>query len=138
MCTKICKQCKKEKPIEEFQKDISKVAGVRPECKECTAANRKKRYKPEVVRKNNLEKNFGRGILETYQKLFKYQGGVCAICGSPENGRYSHLSIDHCHDTDKVRGLLCNNCNRGIGLLKDNPEILRKVADYVEGHGKQD
>jgi hypothetical protein len=42
------------------------------------------------------------------------------------------LAVDHCHDTGKVRRLLCHNCNRALGLFKDNSDILRKAADYVE------
>jgi hypothetical protein len=62
------------------------------------------------------------------------QNGVCAICGSPPTGTRSHglLAIDHCHDTLKIRGLLCNNCNNGLGRFKDNPDSLRKAADYLE------
>ena len=138
MFTKLCKQCGCEKSVELFQKDTWKYDGLRPECKECTASNRKARYDPKVNRRNNMQKNFGKGILETYEFFFEKQGGVCGVCGSPENGRYKHLSVDHCHSTGKIRGLLCNNCNRGIGLLKDKPDILRKAADYVEEHGKQD
>lgn len=132
MFTKVCKQCGKEGSLDLFQKDITKKDKVRPECKECTAANRKKRYSPVVNRKNNMQKNFGKGILETYKHLFDLQGGVCAICQSPENGRYAHLSVDHDHDTGKIRGLLCNNCNRGIGLLKDDPKILEQAKEYIE------
>lgn len=134
MFTKVCKQCGKEGSLDLFQKDVSKKDKVRTECKECTAANRKKRYSPVVNRKNNMQKNFGKGILETYQHLFCLQGGVCAICKSPENGRYAHLSVDHDHDTGKIRGLLCNNCNRGIGLLKDDPKILEQAKKYLETH----
>lgn len=132
MYTKICKQCSKEGSLDLFQKDISKKDGVRPECKACTAVNRKSRYSAETNRKNNMEKNFGKGVLDTYQRLFEEQDGVCAICKSPENGRYKHLSVDHCHETGKIRGLLCNNCNRGIGLLKDSPELLKNAIKYVQ------
>lgn len=132
MFTKVCKQCGKEGALDLFQRDISKKDLVRPECKECTAANRKKRYCANKNRKNNMEKNFGKGVLDVYQKLFDEQKGVCDICKSPENGRYKHLSVDHCHDTGKIRGLLCNNCNRGIGLLKDNSELLKNALEYIE------
>jgi hypothetical protein len=132
MCTKTCKQCLMLKSLDSFQKDISKKDGYRPECKVCTTANRKQRYNKTLTRKRNLEKNFGSDALATYETLFEKQGGVCGICGSAENGRYNHLSIDHCHTSGSIRGLLCNNCNRGIGLLRDSPELLRKAANYIE------
>tara|TARA_R110000782_G_scaffold187705_1_gene277833 strand:+ start:840 stop:1217 length:378 start_codon:yes stop_codon:yes gene_type:complete len=119
--------------LDQFQKDITKKEGVRPECKTCTAANRKSKYSKTATRKRNLEKNFGEGVVDVYEIMFVNQEGVCAICKSPENGRYSNLSVDHCHATNKIRGLLCNNCNRGIGLLKDSPLFLREAAKYIEG-----
>jgi hypothetical protein len=130
--TKICKTCKQEKSIVEYQKDSTKFDGFRPYCKVCTSRRRKELLSKDTIRQRNLEKNFGKGALEVYTRLFEEQKGLCAICGSPENGKYKNLSIDHDHNTDQIRGLLCNNCNRGIGLLKDNPNNLRKAADYVE------
>jgi Recombination endonuclease VII. len=57
--------------------------------------------------------------------------GECAICGNGcKSGR--RLAIDHDHETKKVRGLLCGNCNRGIGMFLDNPELMRRAAGYVE------
>lgn len=132
--TKICKTCEVEKLVTEYQKDITKKDHLRPYCKECTSKRRKQLLSKETIRQRNLEKNFGKGALDVYKKLFEEQGGVCAICSTPENGRYSNLSIDHNHDTNEIRGLLCNNCNRGIGLLKDNPKLMRKAANYVETH----
>jgi hypothetical protein len=131
---KCCKNCGVTKLLHQFQKDSSKKDGLRPECKRCTSTRRKLLLSKETIRQRNLEKNFGKGVLDTYSKLFEDQKGVCAICSSPENGRYKHLSIDHNHETGKIRGLLCNNCNRGIGLLRDNAELLRKAAMYVEDH----
>lgn len=52
-----------------------------------------------------------------------------------ECGNYSRLSVDHDHQTGKIRGLLCNNCNRAIGLLKDSSDILYKAAKYIEKGG---
>lgn len=132
--TKICKTCEVEKLVTEYQKDITKKDHLRPYCKECTSKRRKQLLSKETIRQRNLEKNFGKGALDVYKKLFEEQGGVCAICSTPENGRYSNLSIDHDHDTNEIRGLLCNSCNRGIGLLKDSPEVIRKAAEYVETH----
>lgn len=131
---KCCKNCGVTKSLHQFQKDSSKKDGLRPECKRCTSTRRKLLLSKDTIRQRNLEKNFGKGALNTYAKLFDEQKGVCAICASPENGRYKHLSVDHNHETGIIRGLLCNNCNRGIGLLRDNAELLRKAASYVEDH----
>lgn len=129
---KQCKKCKCTLPIDKFQKDVSKKDGVRPECKTCTAAKRKERYNVQSVRVNNLNKKFkGKDPIKFYEDSFKKQKGCCAICSSPENGRYNHLSIDHDHSTGVLRGLLCNNCNRALGLFKDNADVLLKAVDYL-------
>ena len=73
-----------------------------------------------------------------YIEMLDAQGGLCLICDKPEratdgnSGKVRDMAIDHCHKTLKVRGLLCSNCNRGVGLMCDDPNILRKAADYLE------
>lgn len=81
----------------------------------------------------------GHGLTtERYIEMLQSQNFVCAICEEPEttkssdSGEARELAIDHCHETGIVRGLLCGFCNRGIGLLKDNPARIRKAADYIE------
>jgi recombination endonuclease VII len=68
--------------------------------------------------------------------LLNDQAGVCAICNKPEikmqNGEIQKLSVDHEHETGVVRGLLCAACNYGLGYFKDNPDTLRKAAEYLE------
>ena len=130
---KKCKQCGRIKNKTEFQKDVSKKDGLRPECKECTSINRKKSYDFERRRKHELNRKYKNGHDE-YKRLFEEQKGKCAICKSPENGRYKSLSVDHCHDTGKIRGLLCNNCNRGIGLLQDSCEVVESALQYLKEH----
>ena len=66
---------------------------------------------------------------EIYYKLLYEQESRCAICRQEEKKR--NLSIDHSHKTGKVRGLLCSNCNRGIGFLKDNVQSLKNAIQYL-------
>lgn len=85
---------------------------------------------PRYQRDYELKRKFGI-TLEEYEELFDTQGGVCFICGQPcSSGR--SLAVDHDHSTGKVRGLLCGACNTGIGKLQDDPELLRKAAEYLE------
>lgn len=69
-------------------------------------------------------------ILPKYEELKTLQNNVCAICKKEELGK--DLAVDHCHKTQKVRGLLCENCNRAIGLFKDDPVVCRAASDYLE------
>lgn len=68
--------------------------------------------------------------VEQYEDMLKNQNGVCAICNNKCSVR-ERLSIDHCHDTKIVRGLLCNSCNLGLGYFKDTPERLESAAKYL-------
>lgn len=80
----------------------------------------------------HMKRSYGLGFKEYEEMLFK-QNGVCAICNSepPKNQHKTRLNIDHCHTTGKVRGLLCDACNRAIGLLKDSPDLLNKAINYL-------
>lgn len=70
-----------------------------------------------------------------YAELLAAQNSVCAICGEPEvltyRGRLKRLSVDHCHDTDEIRGLLCNACNTAIGMLRHDPALVEKARLYL-------
>jgi hypothetical protein len=66
-----------------------------------------------------------------YEEMFAEQDGRCAICGETSTRR---LDVDHCHTTGHVRGLLCNDCNPGIGRLKDDPDRLERGAKYLRAH----
>lgn len=86
-----------------------------------------------IVRKSRLKKY---GItLDKYDEMFKNQNGVCAVCLKQESvkisGKTKLLSVDHNHTTGKVRQLLCDNCNKAIGLLKDNSLLAKRVEEYL-------
>jgi hypothetical protein len=74
---------------------------------------------------------------DAYAEMLKAQGGVCKVCGRPETrlSRFTQkvmeLSVDHCHDTGRVRGLLCGKCNVGLGSFRDSPEALEAAAAYL-------
>jgi len=152
-----CYRCNLEKEDKEFSKDKNNVDLLTYDCKECRKQIYKKWYdanidkirakhieykeyrkayynRPDRKREYNLrriEREFGISR-EQYIEIENKQKGLCAICGEQETGnRNKNLSVDHCHKTNKVRGLLCTNCNRAIGLLKDNVTILKKAIKYL-------
>jgi hypothetical protein len=90
---------------------------------------------PEKLRGVDLKKAFGISIAD-YAQMSEAQAGLCAICQRPErqmrNDKLKWLAVDHCHDSNVVRGLLCSDCNRGLGTFGDDPARLRAAADYIE------
>lgn len=152
---KKCYRCNLEKEEKEFSKDKNNADLLTYDCKECRKKIYKKWYdanidkikakhieykeyrkayyhRPDRKREYNLrriEREFGISR-EEYILLEEKQKGLCAICGKEE--RNKNLSVDHCHETNKVRGLLCTNCNRAIGLLKDNVQILKNAIKYLK------
>ena len=66
--------------------------------------------------------------IDEYKKLFSVP--FCRICGNKRTEKH-RLHIDHCHETDKIRGILCKGCNQGLGKFKDNPELLKKAVAYL-------
>ena len=93
-------------------------------------ARNKKHYAEhrEEARAIALMRNYGITI-EEYDNMFAAQNGICAICGKPQNGK--RLFVDHNHETDKVRGLLCQNCNIALGHMGDDAQLLIKAIDYL-------
>ena len=74
--------------------------------------------------------------MQEYDQMFDDQDGRCKLCGkSPEGSRYKKLYVDHNHTTGKVRGLLCMECNFGLGKFKDDAELLLKARAYVLSDG---
>ena len=144
--SKYCPSCETIKPLDQFGSNKSQHDGKQSRCKPCCVASvTASRHKnPEAHRrssKNWREKKPDRhadnhakhlyGVEHgTYARMFTDQFGLCAICnGPPKEGERLH--IDHCHDTGKVRALLCRGCNTGIGQLKHDPELVLKARDYL-------
>ena len=108
-------------PAEAFFRDGSQKTGLRSACKKCQDSGR-----------NQTLRKFGLSDSE-YEALHAI--GRCEICGAPPPAE-RRLSIDHDHQTGVVRGLLCNPCNMGIGLLQDSPEVLTAAAAYLHARRK--
>lgn len=90
---------------------------------------KKTQYYRQTRRTTILKNRYG--ITEDdYFKMFEKQSGSCAICKNPSS--IQHLDIDHNYDTGRVRGLLCNNCNRGLEHLQDSVLILESAISYLK------
>lgn len=141
--TKVCCRCKVEKNVLEFVIARSERDGRRKQCRNCCAEltreeNQKNPEKyAEIRRRANLKRCFGLTI-EEYDRLMQRQGGVCAICGQRERNKAGRrMPVDHCHETGVVRGLLCSNCNGGIGKFHDDTEKMAKAIEYLKHHAKE-
>lgn len=137
MSNKVCPKCGIEKPITAFasRKDRPNGLGIRSKCKECSnkisQAYRDKN--PGYTRERNLKTLYGI-THNDYLNMLEAQKGRCAICGTDTPGGKGTFHVDHCHLTGKVRGLLCGNCNRGIGYLKDSVSNLASAIFYLSNH----
>lgn len=156
--TKKCTRCGLEKDLTEF---YLKIKGVEREikntftrCKPCSYITvrkwaKKNKDKIRVYHQTWDRKNQKRQIesrliwkyslsMEEFQKLSESQGNKCLICKvSAEHLSLKKLYVDHDHKTGEIRGLLCRSCNIGIGMMKDNPEILRNAINYLETQNRK-
>ena len=134
--TKCCKLCGEEKPITEFYKyHTAKYEVYNPYCKPCHKIKNKEYDEghPEKakLRRRRASLRFNHKLsLEDYEEMLNSQNFVCAICGESEITNHP-LVVDHCHKTGTIRGLLCHNCNRAIGLLKDKITNLNNAITYL-------
>lgn len=98
--------------------------------KEVKARNKKNARK---IRASNLKKLYGI-TLDGYEKMLEKQKGCCAICGAdnPRRKGRKYLCVDHCHKTGKVRGLLCDPCNNGLGRFDDSLALLKSAVEYLK------
>ena len=133
---KKCPICEELKERSEFHKWKSRQDGLAAYCKKCTSKKSKdwQNQNPEKLptleekRIYNRKKNFGISE-EQYEQMLVDQNNQCAIC-KKEIGW--EAAVDHCHTTNKVRGLLCRKCKLGLGGFKDNIETIRKAILYVK------
>ncbi|MHC2284433.1 endonuclease VII domain-containing protein [Bradyrhizobium barranii] len=88
---------------------------------------------PTYAANKSLMRKYGITV-EKRAEMLAAQGFRCALCPSDDPGPKGQWHVDHCHDTGKVRALLCMQCNVGIGNLQHSPALLRAAADYIEKH----
>jgi hypothetical protein len=130
---KKCTKCKETKDESHFGNHKQRPDGLRRECKDCSRKIKQTAYQnaPHKAWEADIKHNYGCTI-EQYNQMFSDQGGRCVGCGVHQSDMLKRLSIDHCHKTNKIRGLLCNNCNVALGWAQDNVNILMNLANYVE------
>ncbi len=141
---RVCCDCKEWQKADQYSWQKSRTAPGRTYrgsvCKKCRARRCREWGKKNKDRAKNTRLLRMHGITKAdYDAMLADQGGVCAICGLPEaknrdprTNSFKSLCVDHDHRTGNVRGLLCSNCNRVIGMMEENQESLRNAADYLE------
>jgi hypothetical protein len=141
--TKLCSVCEEEKSVEEYPFKDKEKRYRSTKCKTCIAEYQKtyKEKDPEELRqkwkkasqkyyttdkrRNKTLRNYGL-TEDTYNAMFDAQEGKCKICDKD-----IVLVVDHCHKTEKVRGLLCNSCNVGLGCFEDKVPLMIKAIEYL-------
>lgn len=131
---KECKVCNEEKELTDYYTRKRSVDGRYHTCKECYKEKVRNRHDKERQRDYDLQRNFGITVDE-YDHMLHKQDNCCAICGKHQLEFKRRFDVDHNHETGEVRGLLCYDCNPGLGKFKDNPKLLRAAADYLEANG---
>jgi hypothetical protein len=124
-----CKKCSINSNLDKFYFNKNGKYKRQNVCKKCMNI-----YDYKVDKNSKLKKAYGIS-LQDYNELLTKQNGKCSICGVNNNGYYRKkpraFAVDHCHTTSKIRGLLCSDCNTGIGLLKDNIDLLNNAIKYL-------
>jgi hypothetical protein len=132
---KICSKCKVEKPLTEFHSNKSRKDGKHHRCAICNRIQTKEwqQLNPDKVKNNGLKYQYGITLVE-YVEMLEAQEGRCKICKTDVPGGKGSFHVDHCHDSGKVRGLLCHYCNVGMGNFKDNISTLASAILYLKEH----
>lgn len=133
---KKCKNCGVIKERSEYYKDARRKDGITAYCKPCKLEinqswrdSNPEKYSKAVTDMNWKAKERRYGISkEQFFDMLNMQNYLCAICKDIID---ESAHIDHCHSSGKVRGLLCANCNKGLGMFKDNVNYLKSAIDYL-------
>lgn len=128
-----CGDCQRQRPLGQFPRSGKGRAG---RCRDCEAARRRRRTSSakRAERDARLRRLYGI-TAEDYARMGRRQRWRCAICGRPPYPAGTRLVVDHCHETGRVRALLCHTCNTALGLMGDKAERLDAAARYLRHHG---
>lgn len=146
--TKTCKYCLVEKITSDFWKCARSKDRLDYKCKICSKlinrqwhrANRARvnevksewsKKNPDKVKNTSLKKSYKIDLIE-YNNMLTKQNNKCAICS--EESAVKCLAVDHDHKTGKIRGLLCNRCNTGLGMFRDNIDLIILSGMYLSEH----
>jgi len=126
---KICSDCKEEKPLKEFPVSSGYKRGY---CRACDSTRSREWYEANKSRVRNkaMVKRYGI-TLEDKKTILELQNWSCPICGKDLELHGRDSAVDHCHSTEKVRGILCKDCNTGLGHFKDDEDNLLKAIQYL-------
>lgn len=130
---KTCTKCGISKSFDCFTINKASSDGFHSWCRSCRSLYYKENK--GKWRKSDIERRYEISF-EEYLLLKKNQNNCCFICGKTEEENKRRLAIDHCHSTYKVRNLLCDTCNRVLGLVKENKQTLQNMISYLEKHEK--
>jgi len=120
---KVCTLCNKKLLKINFRKNGKYLAS---RCTKCTVG---------AQRNQQLVSKYG--ITETeFEDMLKRQNYTCAICNQPQKSKNRAMCVDHCHNTGKVRELLCDLCNTALGKFQDDKKLLKAAILYLKKHGK--
>lgn len=141
--SKRCPKCGETKPFDLFYRSKAHKDNCSSYCKRCQnlrstsyARENKDKIQPHWMG-YSLKRRYGITV-QQYGEILDRQGGRCAICGADACCTGRNFSVDHCHVTGKVRGLLCSLCNKGIGSLRDSPNLLARAIQYLVANGDQE
>jgi hypothetical protein len=127
---KKCLRCGEDKPVREFTRRKSSADGFGSYCKSCrkTMNSGRSEIIESVSRHDHLTQRFGISAAEVNQ-MIEEQNGLCALCQNKPA-----VQVDHEHGSGRVRGILCDGCNGGLGAFADRPDLLTRAIDYLRAH----
>lgn len=134
--SRVCTKCHIRKPFAEFYKQTNNASGVSSQCRYCIILNACEyaKNRSELFKRKQLLKKYSEPVdTAKYKEIIEAE--ECQICGKKSA---STLHVDHCHSSNKVRGVLCMECNLGLGKFKDDLNLLEKAITYLKQFNGQE